>query len=128
MKRQEKNFVSISFQFLLLTAFCLLLSFVDPRQAQAADWKKGPVQKLARGFTHVVASPFQIPKEVIQATGEAEPVWFAPWKGFAAGGGSGLYHMGRQGVSGLWDIFTFWTPAGRDWAPLFESSTLFPEI
>ncbi|MBI4357849.1 MAG: hypothetical protein HY584_00995 [Candidatus Omnitrophica bacterium] len=113
---------------LFFSVLCTLFSVLSAPQAHATEWKKGPVQKLARGFTYVIASPFQIPKEVIQTAGEAEPVWLAPWKGIAAGGGSGLYHMGRQGLSGLWDILTFGTPAGRDWDPLFEPASFVPEI
>lgn len=93
-----------------------------------ATVEKGPVQKLARGFTHVLTAIFQVPKEIIQTTAEAEPVYLAPWKGFTVGSGTGLYLFGRQLVSGFNDIFTFWTPLGRDWAPLFEPSTLFPGV
>ncbi|MBI4372586.1 MAG: hypothetical protein HY585_02515, partial [Candidatus Omnitrophica bacterium] len=77
---------------------------------------------------YIVASPFQLPKEIIQTAAEADPVWLAPWKGFAQGGGAGLYQMGRQGIAGFWDLFTFWTPAERDWEPLYETSSLVPEV
>ena len=106
--------------------FLLFLNFNST--ACAADFGKGPVQKLARGLVHLVACPFQLPKEIIETTGEAETVWIAPWKGMSEGVGRGLYQMGRQGLSGLADIFTFWTPAGRDWEPIFESVSLFPEV
>lgn len=110
-------------------AFVFTFTFLGIHQtAFAADFGKGPVQKLARGVVHLIASPFQIPKEIIETTGEAETVWLATWKGMSEGVGNGLYQTGRQGISGLVDIFTFWTPAGRDWGPVFESTSLFPEV
>ena len=105
-----------------------LLSIGCPSQIYAFEFGKSPANKLARGFTYVVTSFFQIPKEMIQITAETEPVYLAPWKGFSVGLGTGLFHFGRQLVAGFWDIFTFWTPSGRDWAPLYEPATLFPEI
>lgn len=95
--------------------------------AHAAE-VKGPAQKLGRGFVHVLASPFQIPKQIIQTASETEPFYLGPWSGVTLGTGKGLYDTGRQLVSGLYDIFTFPTPVGKNWAPLFESSSLFPEI
>lgn len=92
-----------------------------------ADAQKGPVYKFARGITYIIALPFQLPKEIIQVASEEESPWIAPWKGMSLGAGSGLYQMGRQGIAGIWDLFTFWTPAGRDWKPLFDTS-LFPEV
>ncbi len=113
------------------TLFILILSFplilLNFNQTAYAAMGKGPVQKLARGLTHFIASPFQLPKEVIETTGEAETIWLAPWKGMSEGIGKGFYQWGRQGISGLVDIFTFWTPAGRDWDPIFESASLFPK-
>ena len=96
--------------------------------AYAMGMGKNPIQKLGRGVIYVVAAPLQLPKEIIQTAAEAEPVWLAPWKGFAEGAGTGLYAAGRQGIAGIWDIFTFWTPAGRNWGPLFDSNSLFPEV
>ena len=93
-----------------------------------ADLGKGPVQKFGRGIVYIVSSPFHFPKEMIQAAAEAEPVYWAPWKGFSVGLGNGLFHFGRQMVSGFYDLLTCWTPGGRDWAPLFEPASLFPEI
>ncbi|MBI4367983.1 MAG: hypothetical protein HY588_01170, partial [Candidatus Omnitrophica bacterium] len=87
-------------------------------QAYAMEVGRGPIQKLGRGIIYLVASPFQIPKEIIQKAAEADPIYLAAWKGFAEGTGSGLYQAGRQGVAGFWDLFTFYTPAGRDWGPL----------
>jgi hypothetical protein len=45
-----------------------------------------------------------------------------------AGVGSGAYQMGRQIVAGFADLFTFWTPNGRDWAPIYEPASLLPEM
>ena len=89
---------------------------------------KGPVQKLARGVVHVVSFPLQLPKQIIETAAQAEPAWMATWEGVTAGTGKGFYYAGRQLVSGFVDIFTFPTAAGRDWAPIFESSSLFPEV
>ena len=113
---------------LLVLVFSFFLVFLNLNQAAYAETGKGPIQKLSRGVVHLLASPFQLPKEIIQTTGEAETVWLAPWKGFAEGGGRGLYQMGRQGISGLVDIVTFWSPLDRDWGPIFEPVSLFPEI
>jgi len=112
---------------LLLSVFCFLFSGFSQSQAYA-DIGKGPAQKLARGFFYIVASPFQLPKEVIQKAAEADHIYLAAWKGFAEGGGSGAYQAGRQIMAGLWDILTFWTPVGRNWDPLFERASLFPEV
>ena len=114
------------------TVFCVfvlsfLVFFTSIRLAYAIT-DKGPIQKLGRGAIHLLACPFQLPKAVIETTGEAETVWLAPWKGMSEGIGKGFYYMGRQGISGLVDIFTFWTPAGRDWAPIYEPASMFPEI
>lgn len=114
------------FQVLFFSVFCLLFSVFCQPDAHASVGK-GPAQKLARGVVYLVSSPFQLPKEIIQTAAEADPVWLAPWKGFAQGAGTGLYQMGRQGIAGFWDIFTFCTPAGRDWEPLYKTS-LFPEV
>ena len=95
---------------------------------EAAVQTKGPAQKFGRGITHVITSPFQIPKEIIQTTSKAEIVYLAPWKGITSGFGSGVYHGGRQLISGFNDVFTFWTPQGRDWAPVYDSESLVPEI
>ena len=112
---------------LLFFIFVFITSSLSNQTVYAATGK-GPIQKLARGAVHLVACPFQIPKEVIETTGEAETVWLAPWKGMSEGIGRGLYQAGRQGISGLVDIFTFWTPLDRDWGPTFESGSLFPEV
>ena len=113
--------------FILLSVFCFLSSvFCHPHAY--ADIGKGPVQKLGRGIFYIVASPFQIPKEIIQKAADADPVYLVALKGGFEGFGSGLYQTGRQMIAGFWDIFTFPTPAGRNWAPLFESSSLVPEI
>jgi len=89
---------------------------------------KGPAQKFARGIAHVLSAPFQVPKEMIETTAEAELAWLAPWEGATAGLGKGLFHFGRQLVSGFADLFTFASPSGRDWAPIFEPNSLFPEV
>ena len=115
----------------LIFVLCFLISTLCSSQAQAANFGnfgKGPVHKLSRGLVHILAAPFQIPKEIIQTTAEAEPVYLAPWKGMTLGAGTGLFYAGRQVISGFYDLFTFASPAGRDWAPLFEPATLFPEI
>ena len=110
-------------------ALVLFFIFLTSQAVSAnAATGKGPVQKLARGFTHIVLSPLQIPKQVIQTAVETDPFYLGTFRGMTLGAGNGLYQMGRQLVSGFFDIFTFPTPAGRDWAPLFEPSSLFPEI
>lgn len=111
----------------LLSVFILGLvtSFIP---ASHASIGKGPVQKLARGVAHVVSSPLQLPKQIIETAAQAEPAWMATWEGVTAGTGKGFFYAGRQLVSGFVDIFTFPTPSGRDWAPIFESSSLFPEV
>ena len=114
-------------RFLFLSVLCTLVSVLFISLAYAA-LDKGPAQKFGRGLTYIVASGFQIPKEIIQTAGEAEPTWLAPWNGMTIGLGSGLYHAGRQLISGFWDLFTFWTPAGRDWAPLFERESFVPKV
>ncbi|OGW85255.1 MAG: hypothetical protein A3C35_04815 [Omnitrophica bacterium RIFCSPHIGHO2_02_FULL_46_11] len=111
---------------LLVSLLCLLSSVFYPSQAHA-DFGKGPIQKFGRGFFYIFASPFQIPKGMIQTAQDAEPVYLAPVKGTIAGGGIGVYEFTRQLIAGFWDVFTFATPAGRDWGPLYEPSTLFPE-
>ena len=112
---------------LIFFVFCFLSSVLCQSRAYA-NIGKGPVQKLGRGIFYIVASPFQIPKEVIQKASEADPVYLVALKGGFEGVGSGIYQTGRQIVAGFWDIFTFWTPAGRNWGPLFEASSLVPEV
>ena len=112
--------------FVIVVALLCLMTCVSP-QARA-DIGKGPVQKLGRGIFYIIASPFQLPKEIIQKAADADPVYLVAWKGMAEGTGSGLYQAGRQAIAGFWDMFTFCTPAGRNWGPLFESSSLFPEV
>ena len=111
--------------FCLILTVTLFLSFSPTVHAALA---KGPAQKFARGFTHVVTAPFQIPKQIIQTASETEPFYLGTWAGVTLGTGNGLFYMGRQLVSGFYDMFTFFSPGGRDWAPLFEASSLFPEI
>ncbi len=115
---KTRVFVSV---VLLAMLFCSLSPI-----SQAAV--SGPVQKLGRGLTHVVIAPAQIPKWMLQTAYETEPFYMASWSGVTMGGGKGIYMCGRQMVSGLWDMFTFPSPAGRNWEPLFESSSLFPEL
>lgn len=105
------------------------IAFLSTFQPQSyAAMSKGPILKLGRGVAYVVASPFQLPKGVIDATAESETVWIAPIRGMSAGAGNGLFHVFRQFSAGMFDIFTFWTPAGRDWEPLFEAKSLLPEV
>ena len=110
----------------LFSVLCLLSSVLCPTQAHAG-FGKGPAQKFARGFFYTFSSPWQIPKEMIQTAQDAEPVYLAPVKGVIAGGGSGVYLFLRQFIAGFWDMFTFASPSGRDWGPLYERSTMFPE-
>ncbi len=112
---------------ILTSIFCFLSSAFCQSQVYA-DIGKGPVQKLGRGIFYIVASPFQIPKEIIQKAAEADRIYLAAFKGVAEGAGSGVYQTGRQVMAGVWDVLTFWTPAGRNWGPLFESISLFPEV
>ena len=120
MNRKMSVFILIS-----LFVFCFVLA---PQSAYAA-FPKGPVQKFGRGFFHVVSAIFQIPKEIIQTTSDSTaPPYLAPLQGFFQGFGSGVYLGIRQIISGFADMFTFWTPAGRDWGPIYEPATLFPEI
>ena len=114
----------IQFAFVILIALFLF----SAQSTAYAALSKGPIRKLGRGVTHVIASPFQIPKEVIETTGEGETIWLAPWKGMTEGIGAGLYQFSRQVISGLADIITFWTPAGMDWDPIVEPTTLFPQV
>ena len=104
------------------------LAFVFTCSDVQAALAKGPIQKLTRGFVHVLASPAQLPKHVLETAYETEPFYLGTWSAMTMGAGNGLYHVGRQLVSGGFDIFTFFSPAGRDWAPLFEPSSLFPEV
>ena len=110
--------------FLLI--FFIVLFLASSANAYAMSF--GPVTKLGRGIVRMVASPFQLFKEVIETTGESEPVWIAPWRGFVVGAGNGLYEMSFQAVAGLADILTFWTPAGKNWGPVIESASFFPQI
>ena len=113
---------------LLFCILCLLSSLFFQPAAQAAGFGKGPGQKFVRGITYLVTAPFRLPKEMIQTAAESEPVYLAPWRAISVGAGNGLYQAGRQGLAGLYDLFTFWSPTDRDWAPLFEPSSFFPEV
>jgi len=119
---QKKAAVRICLFFLLT-----LTLFTQPVLA-GAEFGRNPPEKLARGIFHFLTSPFQIPKEVIQVASETEPFYMSSWKGMTTGLGNGLYQMGRQMYSGMFDVYTFPTPAGRDWEPIFASETLFPEV
>ena len=108
----------------LFFTLCLLLA-----SKNAFAVSSGPVQKLARGFAHVIAFPFQLPKEIIQKTSDSDaPIYLVPVQGVFEGFGSGVYLGIRQLISGLTDIFTFWTPLGRNWGPIYDPATLFPQI
>ena len=113
--------------FLIVLSFFFVFTTLSPKAHAGMGAKRNPIYKLARGITYIVASPFQIPKEIIQTAAGEDTTWIAPLKGMTAGVGSGLYSAIRQDFAGLWDIITFWTPAGRDWKPLFETS-LIPEV
>ena len=113
---------------LVLAVFFTFCFILTPRSAFAAPFK-GPVKKLVRGFVHIVASPFQLPKEIVQKTSDSTaPAYLVPIQGFFEGVGSGFYLGIRQMVSGFADIFTFWTPLGRDWGPIYEPASLVPQI
>ena len=112
----------------VLAAFFTFCFILTPQSAFAMP-SKGPVQKLVRGFVHIVASPFQLPKEIVQKTGDSTaPIYLVPVQGFFEGFGSGIYQWIRQFVSGCTDIFTFWTPLGRDWGSIYDPATLVPQI
>ena len=111
----------------LVVIFSILL-FICGSEGFAQSTAKSPAQKFTRGFTHMVMSPFHVPKQIIETASESDPVWMGAWKGVTLGTGQGLFNSGRQAVSGLYDVFTFWTPAGTDWQPLFETESLFPQI
>ena len=105
--------------------FCFILT---PQSAFAIPFK-GPARKFARGIAHIATSPFQLPKEIVQKTSDSTaPAYLVPIQGFFEGVGSGFYLGIRQMVSGFADIFTFWTPLGRNWGPIYESASLVPQI
>ena len=110
-----------------LATFVFLLVFSHPQAYAGSGMGRGPIQKFTRGIVYIVASPFQLPKSMIQVAAETDPVYFAPLRGLSVGLGTGLYEGVRQLIAGCWDIFTFWTPAGRKWGPLFDTS-LIPEV
>ena len=112
----------------VLVLFLVFSVTLLPQKAYATA-SKGPVQKLARGIAQIFASPFQLPKEIIQKTSDSNaPIYLVPVQGFFEGLGSGIYLGIRQMVSGFTDMFTFWTPLGRDWGPIYDPATLVPEI
>lgn len=113
----------------VLVLFVFLLALISP-SASAAPFKgRGPAQKFGRGIFHITTAIFQLPKEIIQKTADAgEPAAMAPLEGFFVGMGSGIYLGIRQLVSGFTDVFTFYTPMERDWGPIYEPATMFPEI
>jgi len=113
--------------FVLVVFF--MFCFVSAPPSAFAAASKGPAQKFARGVVHITAAIFQIPKEVVQKTGDSTaPIYLVPIQGLFEGFGNGVYLGIRQVVSGFTDIFTFWTPAGRDWDPIYEPATLVPKI
>lgn len=114
----------------LVFLFVFSFSFIAMPPAFAFSFKS-PVQKLSRGVTHMVASPFQLPKEIIQRTsnaGNARPAYSAPAEGFFVGAFTGLYYGYRQLTSGVVDVLTFYAPMDRNWGPIAEPAAMFPEI
>ena len=106
----------------ILGVACLsLFGFANTLQAGPTH---DSARKFWRGYAHLVSSPFQMPRQIIQTTVEGEPHYLAPFKGMTAGLGLGAYHFVRQGISGFYDLFTFAHPG----PPLYESEKFFPEL
>lgn len=122
----KKRTVRISyFVFLTISLSCLIGMIPS---AYAHGMGHGPAQKFSRGFFNLVASPFQLPKEIIQATASHSKIaYLAPLYGMTLGLGKGVYSMAWQFTSGLADLFTFSTPLGKNWGPVIPPPTLFPE-
>jgi hypothetical protein len=109
--------------WLVVLAVLAAMVGVAPQGHAAAD-VEGSAQKLGRGFAHVIASPFYLPKNIIQTAVDTEPHWMAPWQAMTQGLGQGIFLMGRQAVSGFRDVFTFWDPG----PPMYDPESLIPEI
>jgi putative exosortase-associated protein (TIGR04073 family) len=125
-RKMAKSSVSV----FILTVFFTFCFIWAPQTASAGlSISKGPVRKLGRGGAHIATAILQIPKEIIQTTADSTaPVYLVPVQGFFQGFGSGVYLGIRQLVSGFTDVFTFCTPADRDWGPIYEPATFTPQI
>ncbi|OGW81566.1 MAG: hypothetical protein A3G33_01990 [Omnitrophica bacterium RIFCSPLOWO2_12_FULL_44_17] len=113
---------------LVLTFFFFLSSAYADQLSNQLSETKGPLHKFSRGIVYMIGSPFQVFKDVIQISAETEPFYLATWKGPTVGLATGVYDTGRQLFAGLFDLFTFYTPAGRDWKPLCAPETMIPEV
>ena len=112
--------------------FVLLAGFAVSAQAAPAlvtkTVTKGPAHKFGRGLVSIVTSPFQVPKEIIETASQADRAWLAPMEGMTLGLGKGIYNFSRRFAAGWLDLFTFGSPAERDWGPPFKVAPVLPEI
>lgn len=131
---------SREFCFLTLVVFLMIACLAGGQLTYASDmasqdetagqstFGRNPVQKFARGLFYIASSIFLVPKEIVQVGGDTEPFYMCSLKGPLVGGAQGAYEMLRQIGAGVFDILTFPSPAGRDWKPLFEPETLYPQL
>lgn len=112
--------------FTLFLSLALLSVFLQSTPCFAAA--KGPIHKLGRGIVHTLFFPFQLPKGIIEVAAETEPPALAPIAGITAGVGQGIYGGIKQLISGIVDVLTFPLPLGRNWEPIFDSVSLFPDV
>jgi len=86
---------------------CLLLAFSPTGSAEEESHNYGYYMgsKTLNGFTNIVTSWLEIPKNVINATNDSNIFW-----GLTGGTAKGVINMaGRIGV-GVADLVTFWLP------------------
>jgi len=86
---------------------CLLLAFSPAGSAEEESHSYGYYMgsKTLNGFTNIVTSWLEIPKNAINATNDSNIFW-----GLTGGTAKGIINMaGRIGV-GVADLVTFWLP------------------
>lgn len=87
---------------------CLLIAFSPAGSAEEQEHHSYGYYagyKILNGFTNIVTSWLEIPKNTINATNDSNIFW-----GLSGGTAKGIIHMaGRIGV-GVADLVTFWLP------------------
>ena len=105
--------------------FLVAMMLLAPVSITHAD--QGPVDKLVRGLTNVVTSPFEIPKQIraywIEGAQQTDHilVWVA--SGFVRGIVEDVKRFG----SGVWDVVSFPISVPGDYEPLLKPDYVFQE-
>lgn len=106
---------------------CVVLLILVFGSASISHADTGPLNKLVRGLTNVVTSPFEIPKQIraywIEGAHHTDHILVWVISGFTRGVVEDVKRFG----SGIWDVLSFPVSIPGDYEPLMKPDYVFQE-